>query len=899
MNQKHEKKNVNKNPNEPQSNNAMPLIIADIRKNPKYFPPLQVLCNLSSIDCVKLELIKFENIKLSNDDIQATLFDKTIFALLNRQKFYSKDHKILFSFFAKRENFRKYCMTLGHKNFLKFFKKFFNACMDNRSETFPSQKIFSVYDAGELINFYICELYKLISKDKTNINYDFIENAESIKKLHDTKKGNIINIKDLDNIDKKYMKFLVKYILAFCNILENNKYYYNHPQIIYVILSEINDEFFNAYFMKQLYKIYLHKGIYENGTSFTGFVFTLIFSDKIKSHNYNFTETQFNLMETVLGFMPKYLKNDKNKEMIYSNGSSFYFLNALVLIRIMNDLKVEKDEQIIFLKKIMNKFSPKINLFLDDDTQLQVAELILTDNVNDNIIRGSLNEFELIKHYLENIEAINRTNYSRYFEYLFFDFSMRYYLFHLYNKNTEKNNSLFDSENSKQKLHNINLKREIYKSSQGMKKIDDFIKKEEPKKKVLTDKEISEIILNKYNFSTDYFINKYFLTKAKKKIAGEREKEKYEEKIEIILNNKTLEELFVILDILYFSYKFFEDKADEIIEDIKNVIIHIMKKSYDNSKFNCCIYNFLLCVNPKFIPSPEKFDIINSNQSLIRGKNIVQFIRTYPTFMVFFVNYCSNNNYDIDSFLKYISAFINGYCKEVFNKIDSGKDYNYILQLNYMKIIHFIIEEIFNVYLDKNEEIIFGTNIQIFLPYCINCEKKMKNSIICGDYLSQCFNCGEKYLYINTNIHKYLWNNKDKVKEFTEQYIFNFMTEITCNVLKKYDEKYNNKNQISLFCYNLYYKLMQEHFKFMRYIQYIYRKKIPIDENNNSIFRKTEGILEQDIKEFYEKKLTQNKKYPFRQIYETIDKDNFISFNCIRKTIKHESALIRNRFIIK
>ena len=162
MNQKHEKKNVNKNPNEPQSSNAMPLIIADIRKNPKYFPPLQVLCNLSSIDCVKLELIKFENIKLSNDDIQATLFDKTIFALLNRQKFYSKDHKILFSFFAKRENFRKYCMTLGHKNFLKFFKKFFNACMDNRSETFPSQKIFSVYDAGELINFYICELYKLI-----------------------------------------------------------------------------------------------------------------------------------------------------------------------------------------------------------------------------------------------------------------------------------------------------------------------------------------------------------------------------------------------------------------------------------------------------------------------------------------------------------------------------------------------------------------------------------------------------------------------------------------------------------------------------------------------------------------------------------------------------------------
>jgi hypothetical protein len=105
MNQKHDKKNQNPNSNEQPNNNAMPLIIADIRKNPKYFPPLQVLCNLSSIDCVKLELIKFETINLSKDDIQAALFDKTIFALLKRQKFYSKDHRVLFSFFFQERKF--------------------------------------------------------------------------------------------------------------------------------------------------------------------------------------------------------------------------------------------------------------------------------------------------------------------------------------------------------------------------------------------------------------------------------------------------------------------------------------------------------------------------------------------------------------------------------------------------------------------------------------------------------------------------------------------------------------------------------------------------------------------------------------------------------------------------
>jgi hypothetical protein len=85
----------------------------------------------------------------------------------------------------------------------------------------------------------------------------------------------------------------------------------------------------------------------------------------------------------------------------------------------------------------------------------------------------------------------------------------------------------------------------------------------------------------------------------------------------------------------------------------------------------------------------------------------------------------------------------------------------------------------------------------------------------------------------------------------------------------------------------------------LRNIQFILGKNIPFVINPEGILNKTEGALEQNIKMFYDNYLTKNNKYPLEAIYNTINDDMFISFNTYRKTIKHETALIRNKFNIK
>ena len=887
MSQEHDNQNLIRESND---NNIMSTVITNIEHQAKNFPELETLFKLKSSESAKKEIEKFKGMNSSLEKILATLFDKTIFSLYKRQKMLYKDYRFLFYVFFKNNNYRYFCLNLGHKNFSKFFKKFFNACMENRSDDFPSHYIFSVYDIGEFINCYICELYKLLSKDENIIN---IEKAEDIEELHAKKKDAIKNVKELDSICFKFMKMLIKYILAFCNILENNKYYNNYPVTIYKIFSDIKDKIFHAYFMKQLYKIYLHKGIYEHGNNFIISIFYPILYKKNKLSQYNFSLQTLNLIDSVLDYIPKYCINEKNKKMSYSKGSPFYFLNIIVLIKIMNDLLLDQDKQKILLFKFIDNFNTKINLFIDDDTQMQVAELILTDTVNNKIIMNNLNTLELIQHYLKNVESINNNqNFWEYFEYLFFDLSMSYYLFNFYENKTILNNALLSSGGSnsvESKLNWPNLNNSIMQSSQDIKQLKEGVNNE-PKKKELND---SQIIINKFLFTQNYFIRKYFNAEFWNDI-------NYETDIQSLLGEKNLEELFILLDIIYYISQVFEDEkmVEKAIQDIKNIIIYIIKKSYEKSKFNCCIYNFILNIDSKYIPSPDDFDILKSNGTILIKNSFTQFIRTYPLYIIFVINYFSINNYTITEFFKYIKAFLDGYSSQVFNLIDSNKDYNYTLQLNYLKIIHFIIEEILNIYMDKNSENIFNTNILVHLPYCINCKEKMKNPIIFSKYLSQCFYCGEKHLFINTNLNKYLSQYKEDIKEFTNENIFKVITDITCNVLIKFQEKYEKKKETSLFCYNLYYKLMNEHFKFLRNIQFILGKNIPFIINPDGILNKTEGALEQNIKMFYDNYLTKNNKYPLEAIYNTINDDMFISFNTYRKTIKHETALIRNKFNI-
>ena len=119
----------------------------------------------------------------------------------------------------------------------------------------------------------------------------------------------------------------------------------------------------------------------------------------------------------------------------------------------------------------------------------------------------------------------------------------------------------------------------------------------------------------------------------------------------------------------------------------------------------------------------------------------------------------------------------------------------------------------------------------------------------------------------------------------------------------KENKKIEKKEETTLFSYSLFYKVMNEHFKFLNYIKVILGINIPfvvdIDNIANKTMNSSEGLLEININNFFEKLLTNKCKYPFEYIYKTICDDNFKSFNIIRKTIKHESILAMNKYVKK
>ena len=90
----------------------------------------------------------------------------------------------------------------------------------------------------------------------------------------------------------------------------------------------------------------------------------------------------------------------------------------------MDDLKVNEELKQIMLPKFIDVFNSYINLFIDDGSQLKVAEFILTDRANNNIIMNNLDKNELIKPFIKEMDNIYKNqNYCQYFEYLFFDLS--------------------------------------------------------------------------------------------------------------------------------------------------------------------------------------------------------------------------------------------------------------------------------------------------------------------------------------------------------------------------------------------------------------------------------------------------------------------------------------------
>jgi len=856
------------------SNNAnyISTIKTYIEPSSTYISIPKKFFNLSPIAEEKLEFKEHSERKITLDNFNSIILNKTILSSIRNEEYYPKDYRFIFFLLLNMQSHYHFRSSLGCKNISKFFKKFFNSCMKGDYQYSEYDSIFSNTQLGVYINYFISELYKLLL-NKENIE---IHNAEEIAKINVNK---IIKIEKLDHIYKKYMKLIIKYILAFCNLFESTKDYPNYHRTIYETFMKIKDKEFHEYYMKQLYKIYINKGIYSFGDKFVKYIFSPIINSDIKDFKY---KNNF-LIESILSYRPIYKNNSNNpNDFNYTKGTPYYFLNIIVLNKIMNNIIINKEnleDKKNILLNILNTYNSNINLFVDDGNQMKVAELLLTDTVNKKPIMNNLNKIELVKPYINNIQKLNSNqNYWKYFEYLFYDLCIDIYVQNSSDKKDKEN-----KENNEDLLNMSNsiLDITINPSQDANISIFNSLKEETNNTR--------SMIVNRFNNSNDYLINKFFTHNGLEEIK--------EESTQTILSQRSIEELFIMLDMVYYvSTKFNDNKINKkSIDEVKKIIIQLFKQISEKGEFNCTFYNFLLNIEPKYIPDSDENCPILSNNSFLIKKSYDMFIITFPLFVIFIINYYTKNNSGIDEFFKIINAFITGYNNVVFSYLNNkGQD---IYQLNYLYLINFIIKHILIIYIDKNDYK-NNINIKFHLPYCIKCKKKLKNPIIISRYLSQCIYCGEKNLFIDADIYSYLNQYKEYLETFIKESMFKDITKLTCNLFDKFYEKFQKRNEVHLLFHNYYYKLMKEQFKFLNDVKYIIGENIPFITEKKYCLNLKEVSFEVMIDYYFENVFTKEDEYPFDSILTLIYEDKYDLFNKFRKTIKHECGLIFNKYSV-
>ena len=381
-------------------------------------------------------------------------------------------------------------------------------------------------------------------------------------------------------------------------------------------------------------------------------------------------------------------------------------------------------------------------------------------------------------------------------------------------------------------------------------------------------------ILEKLKNQDNYFVNKYIKKKEEKRKLGD------------VTSNKSVEDLTLILDILYNLINL-HPEYDNIIEEIYELADTIRIKSEEVGLFNCLIFDFILQIkkemyNPQYINNFIKYD---SNYKISNKALIL----VYPSYIIFLINYYPKSNSNISEFLLKMGKFMKAYAKNVFNQIEEEvkkESFTHHLQINYLFLFYFLVQQFIIAYKNnknENESIDIG-----HLPYCPMCKKKNKNPLIMTKYLSRCNYCDELFLYINSNLIPYL--RKNIPKNFIDG-LYESITFLTCNILNKFKEKYEKRNtEKSMANYQLYYKIIRDHFAFLNYLKRLVGH-IPFLIIKDYDFNNEPDALEESLKSFRQKYLNDKTKYPFKSIYDCIENGDFGKFNIVRKAIKHESQI--------
>ena len=234
----------------------------------------------------------------------------------------------------------------------------------------------------------------------------------------------------------------------------------------------------------------------------------------------------------------------------------------------MRENIINEDLMQKLLIKLSDIFTNKINLFIDEDNnKLRVAEYLLIDSINDNLLKRNLDFINIIKPYFEREESSKNKNSENnknnfYFDSLFYDFTLTYltsYHINLLQTNNDINTNMNES----------NLNHTIISESQ------DYFSDNNNFSNKKTRKDYIDLIIKKFKNSNHFFIKKYIL----------KINENSNDNTNEFLFQRALEELFVLLDIVYsISKKANEEVLQECILDIKKIIIAIITKSLNEKK---------------------------------------------------------------------------------------------------------------------------------------------------------------------------------------------------------------------------------------------------------------------------------------------------------------------------
>jgi hypothetical protein len=88
-----------------------------------------------------------------------------------------------------------------------------------------------------------------------------------------------------------------------------------------------------------------------------------------------------------------------------------------------------------------------------------------------------------------------------------------------------------------------------------------------------------------------------------------------------------------------------------------------VKSFKEKKKFNCTIFNFILEIEAKYLITSVDFNIINCIQTF---NNKAEFIKSYPFYIIFILNYIPKNNYKIETLFELLEGLINGSIQSVF-----------------------------------------------------------------------------------------------------------------------------------------------------------------------------------------------------------------------------------------